>query len=271
MLRVWAVAGIALVLALPTVLGTELQRVSYDRPPTLVTTIGDDEIQWFLHSMQTIPQVREAFQEGDTIDIAVHGKNDTWWGAAVTAHQPVLVDGPEGEGAVHTIHVDEDAMFSMLNAYDFGNTAKLAVKRQYMTAESLRPAVQLAIGAIARTPADDRLTTQDPAAGDVITVQGCTGELLAKAGGYFPVDLCGARFAVNEIGGISGKLPAEHLLDEQATEAKVTVTLTLALSSELTDAKKAAFLEEFKSDISLVTGSEAWNVITHDGGGDLLL
>lgn len=184
--------------------------------PSLAGSATTSRIQEFVDGLLGIAEVQAAFQPGDLVVVAVG--TDSWHGNVDGTSLPLTAGG--ASGATHTLRVDPAAMMSIVNSYDMGNTAKLAVKKQYMTAESERAAVKTAIGAVARTPLDDRLPTYDPKQGDSVTFQGCTGTLGAKTEGRFVVQLCDDNYTVNEIGGITSKLARPHFMAAPAVTSE---------------------------------------------------
>jgi hypothetical protein len=240
MLRILAV-GLALALLLSPVSATS---------PELKSRISVLDIQDFVESIFDVPEARSQFQDGDTIVVAV--ANDRWYGTLITG-AITMVEG-NLDGATHIITVDRNAMFSIINAYDESNTAKLAVKAKYMTASSQRAAVNTAIGALARTPLDERLPSYTPKEGDSVTFQGCTGALGPKNDGQFEVTWCDDRYTVNAIGGVNGKLPRQHLTQSPLINVKFTVSLaSLGADSEYANSIK----EQLKSDLAKATGIDA--------------
>lgn len=198
MLRPLALLAVAALIAPAAIAGS----------PELAPRISREHVQTFVNGILSIPEARSAFQDGDTILVTV-GKER--WNGKVEGGAARMDWGFQPD-MTHKITVDERAMFSIVNAYDQMNTAKLAVKKQYVTAHSERSSVNTAIGAMARTSLDARLPTYDPKQGDGITFQGCTGTLGPNEGGVFTVALCQERYQVNEIGGVIGKLPKPHLM-----------------------------------------------------------
>jgi hypothetical protein len=184
-----------------------LAPVALAASPTLAAYVTRGHVETFVDSILAIPEAASAFEEGDGILVTV-GENK--WNGKVHDGHAAMSWGFQPD-MTHRITVDERAMLSIVNAYDQMNTAKLAVKKQYITVRSDRASVNTAIGAMSRTSLDSKLPTYEPKQGDSITFQGCTGALGPKEGGLFTVQLCDDRYQVNEIGGLAAKLPRPHL------------------------------------------------------------
>ena len=180
--------------------------------PELEGIVATRDVQRLVDGLLAIPEVRSAFREGDGLYVDVSGGSGSQgdWSGKMQGGKIVMERGSRLAGT-HGVHIDARAMLAYVHAYDPENTAKLLVKGKFLTAISQRQAVNLAIAAVQRTPLDAKLGSYEPKAGDTITFQDCTGTLEAGQRGYFIVTLCDERFVVNELGGVSGRLPRAHL------------------------------------------------------------
>lgn len=184
--------------------------------PTIVVDVRVETIQRLVDSLIAVPEVRAGLQDGETLGVRLtDGHYDDYSGTiGPTGTRMTESSSALHSSATHTLSMSGAAAVSLANAYDPANTAKLLIKGGYVGLASSVTPVQLAFNALVKTPADTRLASYDPKAGDSITHGGCTGTLGTGAtAGYLEVELCGAKYVVNSLGGVNGKIPNIALAD----------------------------------------------------------